>query len=183
MLCRLDVGLLRPGRARAREDVDRARRLRRVVGLVAVDAGRVLSSVDRADGERIAVAAQRDREAELIAIAEAVGRPGFTGVRRLDVRLLRPGCAAAREHIDRARLRNRLVVLIAVDALALLASQIRRHRHGVAVGAQRDDMAELGAGLWIRCLDVRLLRPVLAVAREHVHGAGIEERVVASDCR
>src|SRR5262249_15114003 len=74
---------------------------------------------ERADGHDVAVIAERDRKAELIAVAPVIrivriGRAA--GVGGLDVRLLRPFFARAGENIHSAGLRQ-LVVLRAVDSL------------------------------------------------------------------
>ena len=78
----LDIRLLRPGVPRPREHVDGAGGLGRVVRLVPVDAGGRAVFGGRADGHRVAVAAQREREAELVAVGEQIvlhwrGRPVF----------------------------------------------------------------------------------------------------------
>ncbi len=91
---RLDVRLLRPGAASPREDVGRTGLVRRIVCLVAVDAGRVAVFADGAHRQRVAVVAQRNRVAELVAFSEVLADRGVARVRRLDVGLLRPGVAA-----------------------------------------------------------------------------------------
>src|SRR5262249_28155904 len=80
----LDVGLLRPGGARSREDGDGACTAYAVVALGragVVDPGRGAPLADRADGKRVAVGTQGNREAEKII---------RLGVRGLDVSLLAP---------------------------------------------------------------------------------------------
>ena len=138
-----------------------------------------LSSVSAPTASVVPSALSASENAELIAFAEAVGGAGLAGVGRLDVGLLRPGAAAAREHVDGAGLRDRVVTLVAVDAFGVARFPERRHRQRVAVGAERDVVAEAGAHLGIRRLEVGLLRPAAAAAGIDVHGAGIEHRVVA----
>src|SRR4030095_11689152 len=67
-----------------------------------------------------------------------------------------------------------------VDALRRARLEIGRYRHRVAIGAERDDVAELGAGLRIGRLHVRLLRPGArrVAAREHVHRARAIDRSI-----
>ena len=82
--------------------------------------------------QRVAVGAQGDGAPEVVARA---------GVRRLDVRLLRPGRAVAREDVDRAGVVRRVVVLVAVDARRAAALVLRAHRDRVAVAADGDPLA------------------------------------------
>src|SRR4029434_10933072 len=103
----------------------------------------------------------------------------LTCIRCLDVGLLSPSASASCEYIDGASLRDRLVLLVAVDARGVARLPERRHDHRVAVGTQGDGMAELRARPWIRGLDVGLLFPVAAVAHEDIDGASVEDRVVA----
>ena len=142
---RLDVRLLRPGRAGSGEDVLGAGLIRRVVGLVAVDAGGVAVFADRAHRQRVAVRAQRDGVAKLIAFGETVADAGGARVRRLDIGLLRPGGAGAGKDVDGAGLGNRAIVLVAVDPGRGAGLVVGRDRHRVAVAAQRDARPEIGA--------------------------------------
>src|SRR5207237_8051348 len=86
----LDVGVLRPGSAAARVHVHRTRFGSRVVVLFAVDALRRTVFVRGAYSHRIAVAADRDANAEPVVVSR---------VRRLEERLLHPRRAVANEHI------------------------------------------------------------------------------------
>ena len=174
----LDIGLLRPRAARPREHVHRARRLRRVVALVAVDLLRRAVLGGGADRQRVAVAAQRDREAELVAVAKVVALAGFAGVRGLDVRLLRPGGAGAGENVDGASLRHGVVVLIAVDAGCGARFPVGADGHRIAVAAQRDGRPEMIALPGVGRLDVRLLRPGVALTDEDVDSARRIDRIV-----
>ena len=162
---------------RAKTYTDACRRCR-VIGLVAVDAGRTAVLGDGPDGNRIAVVADGHRHAELVAVPEAVGGAGLAGVRCLDVRLLRPRGPAAREDVHGAGLRNRAILLVAVDALGAAPLELRRDGQRVPVGAQRDGVAELAAHLRIRGLEVGLLPPARAVPDEHVHCTGAVHRIV-----
>ena len=147
---RLDVGVLRPGVSGAREDVGGARLRNRVVVLITVHAGRGARFPRRGHRQRISVAAEREAEAELIAL---------TRVRGLDVRLLRPGVAAPHVDIDGAGVVERVVVLVAVDA-ARRAALVR--------GADRDRVAVAAHGQ--RVADVARQR---AAAREMVEGVAV----------
>src|SRR5262249_53769774 len=157
-----------PYLAGAREDVGRAGLAGGVVRLVAVDAGRVAVFADGTDRQRVAVGAERDGVAELIAFAEAVSDRGVAGVGGRDVRLLRPRRAVAHKDIDGARFGNRAVLLVAVDAGCVARLVVGRHGHRVAVAAERDGRAEVGAFARRRRLDVGLLRERRAAAREHI---------------
>ena len=126
----------------------------------------------------VPVVADGDGEAELVAVAERVGRARLAGIRRLEVRLLRPCRAAAREHIRSAGLRDGLVVLIAVDAGGLARVPERGYDDRVAVAADGDGVPELGAHRRIGGLQVCLLDPVGAVAHEDVSRAGAVHGVV-----
>src|SRR5262249_45107350 len=70
----LDVGLLTPHTARSREHVHGAARHHRAVTLVSVDAFRVAVFAHSANGDCVAVLAERQRESELVAIAIALTR-------------------------------------------------------------------------------------------------------------
>src|SRR5688500_17207179 len=102
----LEVGLLCPRVPRAREHVDGSGLLLCVVHPIFGDG---------ADRERLPVAAQSDRIAELVALSRILTLARLAGVRRLDVRLLRPGGAGAGEDVDGTGLRDGVVVLVAVD--------------------------------------------------------------------
>ena len=122
--------MLRPGVAGPREDIDRAGLWNRVVVLVAVDADSSTRFPRRGDGERVAVAAEREAETEHVAAA---------AVRRFDVSLLRPGVAAANIDVHRAGVIERVVVLVAVDAAggAALVRRADRHRRPVTAHGKR----------------------------------------------
>src|SRR5207247_9388848 len=92
-----EIGLLRPGASGAGEHVRRARALRRVVLLIAVDTGGGAVFADGADHQPVAVAAQADRVAELVAVLD------LARIRRLDVSLLRPGGAGAAKQVHGPR--------------------------------------------------------------------------------
>ena len=85
---------------------------------------------------------------------------------------------AASEDVRGACLRDRVVVLIAVDTGRFARFAVGRDGQRVAVGAQRDDVPELRAHLGIRRLDVGLLRPSFALPHEDIHRAGAVHRVV-----
>ncbi len=93
-----------------------------------------LSSAVGAHRQGRAVGRQRDAVAEVVAGA---------GVGRLDVRLLAPRRAGAREHVDRAGLRGGIAGLVAVDAGRRAVLRVGAHRQGRAVGRQRDAAAEV----------------------------------------
>ena len=160
-------------------NVNRARRRRGVVRLVPVDAGSGAVFSQCADRERVPVGAQAHRKAELVPIAEHIRGPRLSRVGRLDIGRLCPRAAATREDVDSAGLRDRLVFLIAVDALRVARLPICRHGHRVAIGAERHGMAECGVCLRVRSFQVGLLGPATPAPQVHVDGAGIENRVVA----
>ena len=175
----LDVRLLRPGVARECEDVHGSRRRRRVVRLVPIDARRSAVLADRSNRQGAPIVAECHRHTELIAIAEAVGGGArFARVGGLDIRTLGPRRPTASEDVRGACLRDRVVVLIAVDTGRFARFAVGRDGQRVAVGAQRDDVPELRAHLGIRRLDVGLLRPSFALPHEDIHRAGAVHRVV-----
>src|SRR6185503_4776523 len=131
----LDVELLRPAGWAAREQVDGAGQLRRVVALIAADAGGRAGFAERADGERGTVAGQRD------APAEQVGRAGVGGGQ---LGLLGPDRGVACEHVDRAGGRR--------DAVGAGGERRARAR-------KREAAAEAIVGVRGRGLEVGLLAP------------------------
>src|SRR5205809_2481316 len=112
----------------ANENVNGAGLRHGIVRLVAVDALRAARLEMRADRHRPAVAAERDRAAELVELL---------GVRTLEVGLgRRPRRAVAREYVHSARFVGRVVVLLAVDALRRAVLVRRTDGHRVAIAAQ-----------------------------------------------
>ena len=108
---------------------------------------------------------------------------GLTGIRRLDVRLLRPGRTGAREDVDGAGLRDGVVVLIAVDAGCGARFPVCGDRHRIAVAAQRDRRSEMTVLPGVGCLDVRLLRPRITLADVDVDGARTRKQSCRSGSR
>ena len=115
----LDVCLLRPGRACSRKHVDRAGQRNGFVILIAVDALCSAGFARRGNGERVAVLAQRDGIPEFVALS---------GIRSLDVCLLRPRIIPLNEDINRTRAVQRIVLLVSVDTLR--AAALIRSSHG-----------------------------------------------------
>ncbi len=133
---------------------------------------------DGAHGERIAVSAHANRETELIAFRGLLSDGFFAGVGCFDVGLLAPGCAGAREDVDRASLRNRLVSLVAVDAFGRAGLEVRRNSQRIAVLAQRNHVSESIAQSWIGRLDVGLLAPGAVLLSEDVDRAGAVNGII-----
>src|SRR5207248_2731344 len=140
----LEIGLLIPRAAAAREHVRRARVRRSVVLLIAVHSGGGAIFANRADDQLIAVAAQADRVPELIV---------RTGIRGFYVGLLRPAAGSANVDIHGAGAEHRMIVLVAVDAAGRALFHRRTDRQRAAVGAERGRKPELRAGARIRGLD------------------------------
>jgi len=86
-------------------------------------------------------------------------------VRWLDVGLLRPRVASARENVDRARVEDRVIRLIAVDGTGRAGFVRRANRQRSAIRAEGNPVAvmalilaaaaEVIGGLGIRCLQIR----------------------------
>src|SRR5439155_9312300 len=118
-----------------------------------VDLSRRSGFVERTDGDGTAVAADRDRVAE-----EKVA----AGVRCFEIRLLRPRACVANEDVRRARVRRRIVFLVAVDRGGAAVFADRAGDEQVSIAAEADRIAELIALFrvsGVRSLDVGLLRP------------------------
>ena len=161
----LDVGLLGPGAAAvADEDVHRAGIRCAVVVLVAADAGGGAVLPVRPHGQGIAIAGQRQGE------AEQVVRPR---VRGLDVGLLGPGAAAvADEDVHRAGSRCVVVGLVAADAGGVAVLPVRAHGQGIAIAGQRQGEAEQVVRLRVRGLDITHGLDKLGHVHRHLAGIG-----------
>ena len=164
---RLDVGLLRPGRAGPPEDVDGAGARRCGVRRIAVDAPRAARLSAGPDSETIARERHRaPEEGAEIALTS-------TRVRCLEIGLLRPRRPGSREHVDGACVRARgrasdLKGLVTVDAPPAARLEPRADR-GVCVAGERHRVAEAALSVpVVRRLDVRLRRPRRAASREDV---------------
>ncbi len=168
---RLHVSLLGPRVPAPRIDVNSAGGLLGIIGLIAIDAGGLAVFGNRAHREIVPVGTQRDGETELIAFVGFIRGSFFTRVRCLDVRLLGPGVSFARENVHGAGLRNRFIVLIAVDALGVARFEVRGDSHRVAILAQYDVMPEAEALTRVRSFDVSLLGPLTVLLRENVNRA------------
>ena len=166
----LDVGLLCPSARGTGEHVRRAGIAGSVVGLVAANAGGRAVFKQGADCQSVAVGAQGYRPAEFIAGA---------GIAGLDIGLLFPGARRAREYIHRAGCAGRVVGLVAIDAGGRAVLRIGPDRQRVAIVAQGNRPAEPVIGIGIAGLDIGLLLPGARRTCEHVHRAGIGDRVVS----
>src|SRR5204862_8144120 len=100
----LYVGLLRPARSAAREEVNGPGFLGRVIILLAVDPLRRAVLELRRDGERVAVAADLQARTEPVFLA---------GIRGFNECLLRPLGPLADEYVDGADRRSGLAVVVA----------------------------------------------------------------------
>ena len=151
----LDVRQLRPAGAAAREEVDRARFLTPIHPFwLPLMPWAALSSFCAPSRQRVAVAAQGQAHAEPVVLP---------GVRRLDVRLLRPRCPGARENRHRAGTtgsafwsRGATSDWALHDSRAEAVLVDRSHRQRIAVVAERDGHAPGIAAFGVPCLQVRL---------------------------
>src|SRR5262249_46515016 len=161
-------GLLAPHGPGPREYEGRAIFVARTKVLVAAVYPRGLAVVlFLAYGDRVAIARDRDRVAEL---------PVLKCVRRLEIHLLTPRRAGPREHVGSAGVRLRVIGLVTAHAGRTARLERRAHDERVAVVRQLDlgpaptivsGTAEVIAGAGVRCLDICLLAPGRARACEH----------------
>ena len=168
----LDVGLLRPGVARAREHVDRAGGCRGVVRLVPVDArDAALSSRDRANRQRASVVAERERDAELIAVTELSVVPASPVFEALTY-----ACCV---HVVPVRVNTYTAPACGIDSSSLIAIDAGRLARFPYAETAIVLPSALSTTAWpnsalicgLERLDVGLLRPGCAIPHEYVHRA------------
>src|SRR5262245_44621402 len=103
----------------------------------------------------------------------------------LDVSLLAPCCPATCEYINSAGHRSGIIVLFSIDTDRRAFLSFGAYRQSRSVVRERNARAKrvMGAPEWdctsIRCLDISLLTPCRATAREHVDRAGSRRGVVS----
>ena len=78
-----------------------------VVGLITINARRVTTLLLRADGQGVAIAIQGQRAPKLVT---------SSGVRRLHVGLLVPGCPTSTEHVNSTAETGTVIGLITINA-------------------------------------------------------------------
>jgi len=140
---RFNIGLLRPDPGSPSENIDGAGAIGIGVALIAIDPSRGAVLPRRADRQR--VARERDRRAE-----KNVG----SGVRRFNIRLLRPDPGSACEHINGAGACDTAVALITIDAgRAAVIEAADRER----VTRERERDAKRIVGTGVRRFDIGLL--------------------------
>src|SRR5262249_23243680 len=133
-----DVGLLRPRRAGASEDVDRPGLRNRVIVLIPVYAFGSAGFTRSRNSERVAVLAQRHNKAEPVALPR---------IRRLDIRLLSPRVISSNEDVDGTRGIERIVVLVSVDPLCTAAFIRSAHNQRGSVAAEGDAVSFKSAAI------------------------------------
>src|SRR5437773_9765382 len=88
----------------------------------------------------------------------------------------KPGSWSADENVGRTGASDRLVGLVAVDALGAAIFAACSHDHNSAVPTQRNRASELVTGSGVRSLDIGLLGPGSAAASEIINCAGLRCR-------
>ena len=161
---RFCVGLLGPCCPRTPENIDCAVARHGAVTLVPIDARGLAGFLNRADGDRVAVTADGDREAELITFARVGG---------FQISLLGPSGSGPGKDVSSARAVQGGIHLVAVDSFCAAVLKVLTHNHSIAIIAERDSISEQGFFFGVRCLDIGLLGPRAVPFHVYVDCTGI----------